>query len=305
MRRTAITVCVSTFVLAWLFSTALLAGTPGLPDPTPAFAITTGFAVAAAYEIPDAAAPRLTLESAESDDRDDWDDDDDDDGPCWRCKRRRRAQGGGGGGITFGYLNANFEVINAKVREMGIPQLSEDIFLIGGRGYGRVGCLILGGGGYGGWTETSGIPDCCSRQVRAELGYGGFIVGLNKGTDWVEGTLGTLIGGGGVQFIRKRNSRSVADWDGAWDPFSEDTGDSVSTDDLNITSNLTGYFFALEPYFELRAWVLPWMSLDFAASYLWARVNRGQWKVDDVKIPDSPETNIGGMSFKFTLNFGA
>jgi hypothetical protein len=47
------------------------------------------------------------------------------------------------------------------------------------------------------------------------------------------------------------------------------------------------------------------MSLDFAASYLWARVNRGQWKVDDVKIPDSPETNIGGMSFKFTLNFGA
>ena len=207
--------------------------------------------------------------------------------------------------MTFGYLRANFEAINEQVREMGIPELSEDIFLIGGRGYGRIGCLILGGGGYGGWTETSGIPDCCSRQVRAEIGYGGFIVGLNKGTDWVEGTLGALIGGGGVKFIRKRNSSSVADWDGAWDPFFKDMGDSVATGDLNITSNLTGYFFALEPYFEIRAWVLPWMSLDFSGSYLWARVSRGQWQVDEVKIPDSPQTNIGGMSFKFTLNFGA
>jgi hypothetical protein len=293
MRRTTIAMCA--LIVAWLLPSGALAGEEG-------FAIDTR--LARAVEVDEASRPPLALGSAHEDDEDDWDDWEDDD-DCWKCQRHRRRKGGGGGGVTFGYLRANFEVLNEKVCEMGIPALSEDIFLIGGRGYGRIGYFIIGGAGYGGWTETSGIPDCCSRQVRMEMGYGGLIVGLNQGTDWVEGTLGALIGGGGIMVTRRRNSRSVADWDGAWVPFEESTQDSVATDDLNITSILSATYFALEPYLELRVWVLPWMSLDFAGSYLWARVSRGQWKVDDVKIPDSPQTNIGGASFKFTLNFGA
>jgi hypothetical protein len=298
MRRTVIAVCALAVVP--MLPLSALAG-----EEWPALKTALSWAV----EVHDPAPPPLTLESSRGDreDRDDWDDDawDDDDDDCRRCKHRKRHRGGGGGGVTLGYLRANFEVLNEKVSEMGIHPLSEDIFLIGGRGYGRIRCFIIGGGGYGGWTETSGIPDCCSRQVKLEMGYGGLILGVNKGTDWVEGTLGALIGGGGIQVVRKRNSTSVAGWDGAWLPFEKTAEDSVATDDLNITSVLSAAFFALEPYFELRAWVLPWLSLDFSGSYLWARVSRGQWKVDDVKIPDSPQTNIGGASFKFTLNFGA
>ncbi len=264
-------------------------------------AVTGGTEVAMAVEIMGAAGDGLTPEAGERD----ASDADRNEGAADRMETRSRAGAGGAGGFTVGYLNADFGVLNDKVRGMGIPPLSEDILLLGGRGYGRIGCLIIGGAGYGGATETSGIPDCCSREAKVEMGYGGMILGLNKGTDRVEGTLGALIGGGGIQVARTRNSRSVADWDGAWAPFEETSGDSVAADDLNMTSMLTGVFFALEPYLELRVWVLPWMSLDFAGSYLWARISRGQWKVDGVKIPDSPETNIGGMSFKFTLNFGA
>jgi hypothetical protein len=218
---------------------------------------------------------------------------------------KERARGGGGGGVTFGYLNANFDALNAQISGMGIPLLSENLFLMGGRGYGRIGSFIIGGGGYGSWTETSGIPDCCSRKVRTDLGYGGLILGFNKGGSRLEGTLGALVGGGGIEITRRRNSRNITGWEEAWEPFETNGPEQVDTEDLNITSVLSASFFAVEPFFEIKAWVLPWMSIDGAVSYLWARVGRGQWMLDGIKIPDSPQTNLGGLGIRLTLNFGA
>lgn len=223
---------------------------------------------------------------------------------CATCSRGSRARVGGGGEFSTGYLFANLDDINPQIQRMGIPTLSEDILMIGGRGYTRIGRLLIGGAGYGGDTESSGIPDCCARYARVRIGYGGVILGLAMTRPRYEAIAGMLFGGGSVEIVRERNSRSVAGWDEAWEIFDEAGSDSVATDDLSVTSKITGEFIALEPFFEVKYWVLPFMALDLSASYLNAGVGRGEWKLDGVSIPDSPESNIGGWSLRLGLHFG-
>jgi hypothetical protein len=223
---------------------------------------------------------------------------------CPTCPRASRARVGGGGEFSSGYLFADLSNINRRIRDMGIPALSEDIFLMGARGYTRIGHLLIGGAGYSGDTESSGIPDCCARYARVEVAYGGVMLGLAVTRPRYEVMGGMLFGGGSVEIVRERNSRMVAGWDAAWENFDEGGSDSVATDDLNMTSKITGEFIALEPFAEIKYWLLPFMALNVSASYLNAEVGRGEWKLDGVSIPDSPESKIGGWSLRLGLHFG-
>jgi hypothetical protein len=225
-------------------------------------------------------------------------------GGCPACSGRSRGRVGGGGEFVTGYLLADLDDINRQVRRMGIPSLSDDVFLVGGRGYTRIGRLLVGGAGYSGQTESGGIPDCCARYARVEIAYGGVILGLAVTRSRYEAQAGMLFGGGSIEVLRERNSRTVAGWDQAWENFDETGPDSVATEDLNITSKITGEFIALEPFAEVKYWLLPFMALDVSASYLNAEVGRGEWKLDGVSIPDSPESNIGGWSLRLGLHFG-
>jgi hypothetical protein len=222
---------------------------------------------------------------------------------CPTCSGGSRARVGGGAEFVSGYLFADLDDINPQIRQMGIPALSDDIFLVGARGYTRIGHLLVGGAGYAGDTESSGIPDCCARYARVEIAYGGVILGLAMTRPRYEAMAGMLFGGGSIEIVRERNSRAVADWDEAWENFEESEPDSVATDDLNLTSKITGEFIALEPFAEVKYWLLPFMALDVSASYLNAEVGRGEWKLDSVSIPDSPESNIGGWSLRLGLHF--
>jgi hypothetical protein len=224
--------------------------------------------------------------------------------PCATCGGGSRARVGGGGGFSLGYLAASLEDINPRIREMGIPALSDEVLMIGGRGYARVGHLVIGGAGYGGDTETGGIPDCCARYARVGIAYGGVIFGLTMAQPRYEATAGMLLGGGSIEIVRERTSRSVGGWDDAWEIFDKTGSDSVATEDLNVTSKITGEFMALEPFLEVKYRVLPLMAFGLSASYLSAKVGHGEWKVDGVSIPDSPESNIGGWSLRFGLHFG-
>jgi hypothetical protein len=223
---------------------------------------------------------------------------------CVLCPGEGRGRIGGGGGPVPGYLFADLSAVNTKVKQMGIPELSESILIVGGKGYARIGRFVIGGGGYGGSTESGGIPDCCTRYADIEIAYGGLILGLSKtGSRW-EGTTGLLLGGGAVAVERRRNSRYVFGWDGSWEIFEADDPDSIATDDLSATSTLRADFIAIEPFIEFKYWVFPFMALDLSASYLRANIGRGEWKIENTKIPDSPETNIGGPTIKFGLHFG-
>ena len=130
------------------------------------------------------------------------------------------------------------------------------------------------------------------------------ILGLTVTRPRYEAVAGMLFGGGSVEIVRQRNSRSVAGWDDAWEIFDESGPDSVATDNLDVTSKITGDFIALEPFFELKYNLLPFMALGLSTSYLSAGVGRGEWKLDGVSIPDSPESNIGGWSLRLGLHFG-
>ena len=223
---------------------------------------------------------------------------------CATCSGGSRARVGGGGEFAGGYLFANLDDINPKIRQMGIPALSDDIFLVGGRGYTRIGHLLIGGAGYSGESESSGIADGCARYARVDITYGGVILGLAMTRPHYEAMAGMLFGGGAVEIVRERNSRMVAGWDEAWENFDEAGPDSVAADELNMTSKVTGEFIVLEPFVEVKYWVLPFMAMDVSASYLNAEVGRGEWKLDGVSIPDSPESNIGGWSLRLGLHFG-
>jgi hypothetical protein len=196
-------------------------------------------------------------------------------GKCPSCPQFERSRFGGGAGPFLGYLFADLGEINAKVGEMGIPELSEDILMVGGKGYARIGYLVIGGAGYHGSTETSGIPDGCARYAEVDIAYGGLILGLSKTDIRYEATAGMLFGGGSVAVERRRNSRYVFGWDDSWDIFDVDDPDSVATDDLNITSTLRGDFIALEPFIEIKYRFLPCLAVDFSASYLRANIGRG------------------------------
>jgi hypothetical protein len=221
---------------------------------------------------------------------------------CVPCLRSRRA--GGGGQFDIGVAFLNLDEINVQVRQMGIPDLSEELLILGGKGYGRIGHFIIGGGGYGAWTESSGIPDCCARYARLDFGYGGIILGGTTYGDRHQFMGGVLLGGGLAKITRRRNSREVTGWDEAWDPFRQGGSDSIPAEDLNITSEITGEFIAIEPFVTFKYWMTTFMALDFSASYLRAEVGRGQWKLDGVRIPDSPESNLGGPILKVGIHFG-
>jgi hypothetical protein len=223
---------------------------------------------------------------------------------CAGCGSSRRGRFGGGGGFVPGYVFANLEEINPKIKAMGIPELSDNILMVGGKGYARIGHLVIGGGGYGGTTESTGIPDGCARYAELELAYGGIILGMSLTDSRYEATAGMLLGGGAIAVERRRNSRDPIGWDGAWDIFYSDDPDTVITDDLNVSSILRADFIALEPFIEIKYWVLSFIAVDLSVSYLRAKIDRGEWTVDSVKIPDSPETNIGGPSVKLGIHFG-
>jgi len=221
---------------------------------------------------------------------------------CASCYRNRR--GGGGGQFDIGVAFLDLSDINVQVRQMGIPELSDEVLIMGGRGYGRIGHFIIGGAGYGATTESSGIPDCCARYARLDFGYGGLILGATTCGNRHQLMGGVLLGGGQAKITRRRNSSEIMGWDDAWNPFRDDGRDSVATEDLNITSEITGDFIAVEPFVTVKYWMSSYMALDFSASYLRAGIRRGQWKLDGVRIPDSPESNLGGPILKVGIHFG-
>jgi hypothetical protein len=224
--------------------------------------------------------------------------------PCAVCSQGTRPRVGGGGEVVTGLLFADLGDLNRQIGRMGIPTLSEEVLMVGGRGYARIGHLVIGGAGYGGSTESSGVPDCCARSARVEIAYGGVLLGLALSRPRYEVMGGMVFGGGSITVLRERNSRGVQNWYGAWDDFYKDGPDSVATGDLNITSKIQGGFAVLEPFADLKCWVLPFMAVDLTTSYLNATIDRGKWELDGVAIPDSPESNIGGWTIRLGLHFG-
>jgi hypothetical protein len=224
---------------------------------------------------------------------------------CPRCPKHPRPKFGGGGGFTPGYIFADLGAVNKQVKRMGIPELDEAIFAVGGKGYGRFGNVIIGGGGYSGSTETSGMPDESARFARVELGYGGGLVGVNVGCSRYDLTAGLLVGGGGITVTRRIAAQGVFDWQDAWDTFGENLPDSVASGDLTVSSRITADFMAIEPFVEMKIWLTRFMALDLSGSYLRAHVARGTWKMDGLEILNSPEANLGGPSVKLGLIFGS
>jgi len=224
---------------------------------------------------------------------------------CPRCPKHSRSRVGGGGGPIPGYIFADLGAVNAQVRGMGIPKLDEAILIMGGKGYARFGNIILGGGGYGGSTETSGMPDESARFARVEFGYGGGLIGASVAYSRYDFTAGLLVGGGAIEVTRRIASQGVFDWEDSWDTFREDLPDSVATGDLTVSSRITADFIAIEPFVEIKIWLTRFMALDLSGSYLRAHIGEGTWKTEGLEILNSPETNLGGPSVKLGLIFGS
>lgn len=224
---------------------------------------------------------------------------------CPRCPGHSRSRFGGGGGPIPGYVFADLDAVNTQVKGMGIPKLDEAIFIMGGKGYARFGNIILGGGGYGGSTETSGMPDESARFARVDFGYGGGLVGANVAYSRYDFTAGLLLGSGAITVTRRIASQGVFDWEDSWDTFREDLPDSVATGDLTVSSRITADFIAIEPFVEIKIWLTRFMALGLSGSYLRAHVGKGTWKMEGLEILNSPETNLGGPSVKLGLIFGS
>lgn len=207
-----------------------------------------------------------------------------------------------GGGFTPGWFFPNFDGINNKIEQLGIPKLSNSgFFATGGTGYislPMVKNLRIGGMGLGGSTSEKSSVNGVNREAHYSVTMGGFTVEYSfPFIPNVAVSAGLIIGGGNVTVQLYQNSGAM-EWNGIWDEFQPNP--AVLTWDLpdgnmipekivketaavtNIHRELSNTFFMLAPTLNVDIPVNRFFAFRIGAGYQMAL--GGKWKVDNGQI---------------------
>lgn len=152
---------------------------------------------------------------------------------------------GPGGGF---YIGPTFEVTTLSPSKLD-AQLDGELVLYGVQLYAIIKGWIVGGH----WTSAT-LYDMSTNYDAFELSYGGFLTGYDLTiVDGLSVRLGTLIGGGDLNMIKKR----------------PDLGAIDSTDNEILERYRTESFFMLRPGASVGYAPLPFLDLRFAVDYLY------------------------------------
>ena len=203
------------------------------------------------------------------------------------------ARFGAAGGISPTFIFPNLDALNKEVKNFGLPELNNNLFLFGGGGYVYlmfIENLRIGGIGFGGSQSTNGnliiAGSNVQREVAYDFGFGGLT--LEYTLPFIKGvavSLGGIIGGGS-QVISIYENKGIYTWDNSW-PRS---GNSFNA---GVSSELKNNFFSISPTLNLDLPLSRFAAVRVGAGYF---VNfSNDWKINN-------DQNIIGVPKDLTSN---
>lgn len=210
-------------------------------------------------------------------------------------KRSVSAKIGGAGGFTSSLLFFDVAPINEILRNTNSAEIgSKFIPLYGGQGYGYIMFIKnfrVGGMGMSGTVKTKSLFGSTRRDVEVTVGYGGvtveYVVPVFSRLDI---TVGTLLGGGGMDIKITRDEGNAKVWDDLWNEFG--TNAFPVTD---YSRTLSGSFFIYLPSVNFEFAVLQWLGVRAGVSYL--GMSSGSWKLDDKHDVYGVPSSINGKGW--------
>ncbi len=189
-------------------------------------------------------------------------------------------------GFQLGVLHLNLDELNNILDSGNFAPLSENMFVIGGRGLvGAKEDNRIGGYGFNGRVYSSkGAKKAC-----LDIGYGGLLyekaLYFDQKTDIA---LGALIGGGGANLQLVHYSH-------------DSVGDAATGD--GSTDYFSKGFFVFAPGLSIHRQLSTFVGLDIAVNYILTYDFSTPWKVFD-KTVDGPLKNFGAPSISVGLAIG-
>ena len=215
----------------------------------------------------------------------------------------------GMGGFIVSYQMFNSDDLDKLADQMGVERLDGGMVTFGGYGMGYVGRgWYIGGGGFGGYTRSTGVyvdtnGDSYNRELGVGFGGGGFMfeyAPLMLGP--VNVGAGALVGGGGL-YIRMIQDTGIYTWDDLSRPYWDDP---VAYDAENTETEIDQGFFLFQPYVSARIKALDWMGFSASVGYNLTAVGEGKnWYFNETEIKGGgPDLTASNVFYRVGVIFG-
>lgn len=212
---------------------------------------------------------------------------------------------GGAVGYTPGWLFMDLDRLNETIVAAGGEAFDNGrLMLHGGQGYAYlliVKNLRIGGTGMSGSRSTSRLELATGmrRDVELHVGYGGVTLEYTLPVvPRLDVTLGTVMGGGGMDITIRRDRGTEKNWGDIWGEI------GGSSDAVEFSRKLEGSFFAIQPSVTLELAILRWFGVRAGVGYL--GMAGGSWKLDGaydlLGVPD--EISAKGWMINTGIYFG-
>ncbi len=197
------------------------------------------------------------------------------------------AYGGGFGGFGGYLIHSNFDNLNKVLQGHGIKPLSNSQFGWGGLGYGLVGRVWIGGGGFG--TEQRVSSD--SVEISMKMGSGFFEIGYSLyRTKMLLGALSLALGGNGYSMVIYPNNN-------------DQTFDSLLNNPRRDAYVVVSSSFSITPFANILIRLNRFTGLLLKAGYTYSTGT--DWKFDDGdKVLNPPDITPSGFVGSVNVVFG-
>ncbi len=214
-------------------------------------------------------------------------------------KRSKAAKIGGLFGYTPGWLFVDVAPVNAfLVAAKGADLKNNGMYMngIGGSAYIMfVPNLRVGGLGMNGKLTSTSLVAGVRRDADLAVSFGGvtveYVVPLAERLDL---SIGTMLGGGGMDLTLRQHDGSALTWNQEWGNF--ETGNyNLNGKISNISRKLSGAFFVYVPSVNIEYGILGWVGVRLGVSYV--GMFSPTWTVDDNYEMLGVPTNVSGKGF--------
>jgi hypothetical protein len=208
------------------------------------------------------------------------------------------------GGPIVGYNMNDVDELNAELKKIGIPELSENGFLMLG-GWGFIDIPFVPGlriGGIGlGFSQERSIesPNNIIKTVKYSYGMGGISVEyVNSISEKFDYSIGGTLGIGTLRIDLYQHSKDLQNWN-----ILLIGSDTLSSRNSN-SSKYSSKVYSVEPKIGIGYQMLDYLYINLNAGY--TLTTQSNWKLDEVlEVKNVPSgIKADGFNFKLSINAG-